>query len=60
VDLETQTVVGPGFEAMFRVPPFTRECMLKGWDDIALTLRVSKDIEAYEAGRSAWMPRIGG
>ena len=58
VDLETQTVVAPGFEAMFRIPAFTRECLLGGQDDIALTLRVSKDIEAYEAVRPAWLPSI--
>lgn len=59
VDLETQTIVGPGFEAMFRVPPFARECMLNGWDDVALTLRHEAAIRDFEAARPDWLPRLG-
>lgn len=38
-----------GFEEAFAVDPFRRQCLLEGWDDIALTLRHLHKIEAYEA-----------
>ena len=58
IDLETRTVVAPGFEAVFEIPPFTRECLLNGWDDVALTLKHDADISAYEAGRAGWLPKL--
>jgi 3-isopropylmalate/(R)-2-methylmalate dehydratase small subunit len=49
VDLEACTVSGPdGFTATFTVDPFRRECLLKGLDDIGLTLQHETDISAYE------------
>ena len=49
VDLENCRVTGPGgFEASFTVDPFRRECLLKGLDDIGLTLQHAADITAYE------------
>ncbi len=49
VDLEACRVFGPGgFEASFDVDPFRRECLLKGLDDIGLTLQHAADITAYE------------
>jgi 3-isopropylmalate/(R)-2-methylmalate dehydratase small subunit len=49
VDLEAQKVTGPeGFEASFEVDAFRRECLLKGLDDIGLTLQHEADITAYE------------
>ena len=49
VDLEACRVLGPGgFEASFTVDPFRRECLLKGLDDIGLTLQHAADITAYE------------
>lgn len=56
VDLGTQTVSAGGFEATFNVDPFFRECLLNGWDEVALTLRQEADIARYEAVRPAWMP----
>jgi len=46
-------ISAPGFEAAFEVDPFTRECLLNGWDEVALTLRHQDQISAYEvrAGR---------
>jgi len=49
VDLQTQTVTddsGLGFE--FQIDPFRRQCLLNGWDDIGLTLRIADRIAAYE------------
>ena len=56
VDLERQRVVAGGFEAGFTIDPFFRECLLNGWDEIALTLRQDHDIRSYEASRVAWLP----
>jgi len=50
VDLEG-CVVGDGedLRAAFEVDEFTRQCLLEGLDDIALTLRQEPEIAAYEA-----------
>jgi 3-isopropylmalate/(R)-2-methylmalate dehydratase small subunit len=56
VDLERQRVAGGGFEATFTLDPFFRECLLNGWDEVALTLRQQPDIARYETGRAAWLP----
>ncbi|HXW13864.1 MAG TPA: hypothetical protein VEN79_05080, partial [Terriglobia bacterium] len=49
VDLETQTVTDDsGLRFEFRVDPFRRECLLNGWDDIGLTLRIEDKIAEYE------------
>lgn len=49
VSLEGQTVTDhEGFTASFDVDPFRRECMLKGLDDIGLTLQHEDKIRAYE------------
>ena len=56
VDLERGLITGPGFEAGFEVDPFTRECLLNGWDEVALTLRHQDQISAYEARWGAATP----
>ena len=48
VDLEARTAGGFAFE----IDDFTRECMLEGLDEIALTLRDEPAIAAYEAART--------
>jgi len=48
VDLETRTVD----EFSFELDGFTRDCLLNGWDDIALTLQHEDAISAYEAARA--------
>jgi len=59
VDLETQTVAGPGFETGFDIDPFAKQRLLNGWDDVALTLLHADDIDAYEARRPDWLPNVG-
>jgi 3-isopropylmalate/(R)-2-methylmalate dehydratase small subunit len=49
VDLEARTAGGFPFE----LDDFSRECLLGGLDDIALTLRDVAAIDAYEASRPA-------
>ncbi len=52
VDLERQVVSdGDGLEYSFTVDPFRRECLLKGLDDIGLSLRFEDQISAYERQR---------
>ena len=52
VDLVDQRVVTSEFGAAFDVDPFFRECLLNGWDEIALTLRHEADIARFEVRRS--------
>jgi 3-isopropylmalate/(R)-2-methylmalate dehydratase small subunit len=58
VDLEAQTVVAASFREGFEIDPFARECLLNGWDDIALTLRHEAAIAAFEASRPTWLPHV--
>jgi 3-isopropylmalate/(R)-2-methylmalate dehydratase small subunit len=49
VDLNTQTVAdNAGLYYTFTIDPFRRECLLNGWDDIGLTLRIADRITDYE------------
>jgi 3-isopropylmalate/(R)-2-methylmalate dehydratase small subunit len=49
VDLENQTVSDEtGLEFSFTIDPFRKNCLLKGLDDIGLTLEHEADIAAYE------------
>jgi 3-isopropylmalate/(R)-2-methylmalate dehydratase small subunit len=56
VDLEAGTVTAAGFSESFEIDPFARECLLHGWDAIALTMRHDEAIAAYEAARETWLP----
>jgi 3-isopropylmalate/(R)-2-methylmalate dehydratase small subunit len=59
VDLERQVVRGPdGTEHRFEFDSFQRECLLRGVDDIALTLELEPKIVAFEhkqAAESPWL-----
>jgi len=57
VDLTSQVIRADGFETAFAIDPFYRECLLNGWDEVALTLRQEADIARFEGGRPAWLPR---
>ena len=49
VDLERQTITDElDLRLSFQIDPFRRECLLKGLDDIGLTLRLADRITAYE------------
>ena len=62
VDLEKQTVSvpaaagGSGWAVSFSMDPFFRECLLNGWDEVALTLREEQAIGRFEASRASWLP----
>jgi 3-isopropylmalate/(R)-2-methylmalate dehydratase small subunit len=52
VDLERQWVTDDlGLRLSFEVDPFRRECLLKGLDDIGLTLQHEDKIREHEARR---------
>ncbi|HUZ10771.1 MAG TPA: 3-isopropylmalate dehydratase small subunit [Acidimicrobiales bacterium] len=59
IDVARGTIEAPaaGLAGTFPLDEFTRERLLNGWDDIGLTMRHVTDIDAYEAGRPAWLPR---
>jgi 3-isopropylmalate/(R)-2-methylmalate dehydratase small subunit len=55
VDLERQWITDDsGLRFTFEIDPFRRECLLKGLDDIGLTLQHEDRISQYEAGRRAF------
>lgn len=52
VDLEANKVTDEsGFSADFEIDDFRRKCFLEGLDHIALTLKKSEQIEAFEKAR---------
>ena len=59
VDLERCEVRDDqGFRAPFAVDAFSRECLLKGLDEVGLSLQHEAAIGAYEAKRPSWRPRV--
>ncbi|TNF50015.1 MAG: 3-isopropylmalate dehydratase small subunit [Deltaproteobacteria bacterium] len=61
VDLEKQQVITPSGEAFeFAVDPFRKECLLKGLDDISLTLQHVEAIKGFEAKKKGDEPWLFG
>jgi 3-isopropylmalate/(R)-2-methylmalate dehydratase small subunit len=59
IDLERQEIRGPdGGLIRFEIDPFRKQCLLNGWDDVALTLRAEDKITAYEAQHKAQAPWV--
>ena len=56
VDLAARRISAGGFETSFAVDPFNRECLLNGWDEIALTLRQEAAIARFESTRATLLP----
>ena len=60
VDLPAQTVMGPdGARHEFAVDPFLKECLIKGVDEIALTLGHEAAIRAFEVRHREGLPWLG-
>ncbi len=60
VDLARQVVIKPqGDELPFEIQPFSKYCLLNGFDDIGLTLRHADKIKTFEAERLATKPWLG-
>ncbi len=51
VDLESQTVVAGDWSRRFEIDPYSKYRLLKGLDDISMTLEYEPDITAFEATR---------
>jgi 3-isopropylmalate/(R)-2-methylmalate dehydratase small subunit len=60
VDLVARVVTcdAAGVAAPFAIDDFTRQRLLDGLDDIALTLRSQRLIAAYEQRRAVWLPSV--
>ena len=56
VDLAAQRIGAGGFEISFAIDPFYRQCLLNGWDEIALTLRQEAAIARFESTRAVLLP----
>ena len=57
VDLETQTISGPGGpDIKFDIPASDRTRLLEGLDDIGMTLKHTDDIKAFEQRMAASQP----
>ena len=58
VDLESQTVrtADGSWERRFEIDPFKKYRLLRGLDDIGMTMEYEVDIEAFEATRSDLLP----
>jgi 3-isopropylmalate/(R)-2-methylmalate dehydratase small subunit len=56
VDLQEKTVRAKDFTASLLIDDYTRWRLLDGLDDIALTLRNTDEIDAFESTRAAWRP----
>lgn len=60
VDLESQTITGPGGEAIrFEIDPFRKHGLLTGQDEVEMTLARLPAIEAFEVRRRVEMPWLG-
>jgi len=60
IDLAQQVVVEPGGRATrFEIDPFRKDCLLNGYDEIALTLRHADEIRAFESERLLKKPWLG-
>lgn len=58
IDLEEQSVSAASVRGRFAIDRFARECLLNGWDEIALTLRHDAAITAFESRRPSFLPRL--
>ena len=58
VNLEDRTVAEETVVVPFTIDDYTAWRLLEGLDDIGLTLRKRPEIEAFEAARPQWKPRV--
>src|SRR5262245_19544448 len=48
VDLDAQRVLGPDGAHLFEIDPFRKSCLLAGADEVAFTLGLGEQIDAFE------------
>ena len=58
VNLKDRTIAAGTVVVPFAIDDYTAWRLLEGLDDIGLTLRKLSEIEAFEAARPSWKPRI--
>jgi len=60
IDVGERWISAPsaGLDESFPLDEFTQHRLLKGLDDIGLTLRNADKIASYESRRPEWMPRV--
>lgn len=58
IDLLEQTVEAGGRRSSFDINSFTKYRLLEGLDDIGLTLRNKRSIDAFEAVRPVFLPHL--
>lgn len=58
VNLKDRTIAARTVVVPFAIDDYTAWRLLEGLDDIGLTLRKLSEIEAFEAARPNWKPRI--
>ena len=56
IDLAAQTVCWSKAEAGFQIDDFRKDCLLRGLDEIGLTLQSADTIRSYEAQRAQTAP----
>ena len=57
IDLETMTVTTPFQDRFpFEMDPFRRDCLMRGLDEIGLTLAMDRAIDAYETATATERP----
>ena len=59
VDVEARSVEAPGVHASFALDDHARTRLVRGLDDIAVTLAHADEITKYESTRAAWLPSLG-
>lgn len=58
IDVAARTLRCDGLVASFALDDHAAERLLEGLDDIAITLRRTAAIDAYEAGRAPYLPTV--
>lgn len=60
IDLPSQTVrtVDGSWERRFEIDPFKKYRLLRGLDDISMTMKYEADIAAFEKSRPSWLPSL--
>lgn len=53
VDLKQQTLSAPNFDEPFTLDPYQKELLLKGLDEISITMTYEDEIDAYEDKQAA-------
>ena len=58
IDLQAQTVTAGDITATFEIDEFSKNCLLNGLDNIAITMQHDSDISEYEGSRRGHRPTL--